>query len=219
MEIYIIRHGETDGNKAGIFQGWLDLPLNENGKLLAKLTGQALAKENIKFDVCFCSPLIRARQTADILLQSSNNENCEVIIDERIKEISNGDLEGKKIKGSETESLEHQRMVDMWMNDSFAMGRFPNGESAQDVCDRTQVFLFELAKKDYKKVLVSTHGAALRAMLNFLYEDKKDFWHGVIPYNCVINIVEVKDGNISLIADDKVYYDSKYIVDNYKEEK
>ena len=48
-----------------------------------------------------------------------------------------------------------------------------------------------------------------------LYKNKLDFWQGNVPYNCAVNIIEVKDGKIKLIEKDKVYYDNKYIVDRY----
>lgn len=212
MRIYVIRHGETTANKLGLFQGSVDNPLNESGIFLAQETGKGLKEAGIKFDVCYCSPYIRARQTAEELLKYSEND-CETIIDDRIREINNGDYEGVSIVNPDPE---HKAMVEGWMKDGFSVGRFPNGESGQDVCDRTQKFLNEIVKKDYKSVLVSTHGAALRGMLNFLYEDKNNFWHGMVPVNCSISIVDYEDGKFTLVADDKVFYDEKYIVDNYK---
>lgn len=212
MRIYVIRHGETTANKLGLFQGSVDNPLNESGIFLAQETGKGLKEAGIKFDVCYCSPYIRARQTAEELLKYSEND-CETIIDDRIREINNGDYEGVSIVNPDPE---HKAMVEGWMKDGFSVGRFPNGESGQDVCDRTQEFLNELARKDYKSVLVSTHGAALRGMLNFLYEDRNNFWHGMVPVNCSISIVDYEDGKFTLVGDDVVFYDEKYIVDNYK---
>ena len=84
------------------------------------------------------------------------------------------------------------------------------------VCHRTQEFLIELTSRDDGKTyLVTTHGFALRAMLNYLYDNPFDFWHGHVPYNCAVNIIEVKDGNVKLIADDKVYYNLEDAVDQY----
>ena len=52
-------------------------------------------------------------------------------------------------------------------------------------------------------------------MLNPLYDDPSDFWHGKAPYNCVINIVEANGGKAEIIADDKVFYDPAKAVDLY----
>ena len=59
MRIYIVRHGETEANKQGYVQGWTDVPLNENGRILAELTGRGM--KDIRFDHCFSSPLTRAK--------------------------------------------------------------------------------------------------------------------------------------------------------------
>ena len=82
MKIYVIRHGETNANKEGVLQGSSDWPLNENGIKLAKLTGQNM--KDIKFDICYSSPLIRAKDTAKYVLGESGN-NTEIIFDDRLK--------------------------------------------------------------------------------------------------------------------------------------
>lgn len=78
MLIYIIRHGETQANKDGLLQGWLDTDLNEFGVELAKQTGKAL--KDVKFDVVFTSPLIRATHTAQLLVES-NEKDAPIIVD------------------------------------------------------------------------------------------------------------------------------------------
>ena len=81
----------------------------------------------------------------------------------------------------------------------------------------TGLFIKELiARDDDKTYLIATHGCALRAMLNFLYEDPSSFWQKNVPYNCCVNIIEVKDGEAKLIAEDKIYYPDDMIVDRYK---
>ena len=70
MRIYIIRHGETSLNAKGLMQGWIDEPLNDNGRLLATITGQGM--QGIKFDFCISSPLIRAVETAEIILRENS---------------------------------------------------------------------------------------------------------------------------------------------------
>ena len=204
MRIYIVRHGETEANKKGYLQGCTDIPLNENGRIIAELTGRGL--KGIRFDHCFSSPLIRAKETAEILLRESGN-SISVSFDDRIKEMNFGSFEGLSVRDEKVIRFLKELIVDY---------KFPDGESFQEVIKRTQEFLKELiAKDDDKTYLVSTHGCALRAMLNFLYEDKDDYWHGRVPYNCCVNIVEVKNGTATLIADDIIYYDPKLAMDRY----
>ena len=89
MKLYMIRHGETAWNKERKLQGHSDIPLNENGCALAEATGKALA--NISFDYVFSSPLTRAVQTAELVL---NERKLPIQTDERIKEIGFGEYEG-----------------------------------------------------------------------------------------------------------------------------
>ena len=49
------------------------------------------------------------------------------------------------------------------------------------------------------------HGCAVRALLQNLYKDPEHFWHGCVPPNCSINLVEVKDGKARFLEEDKVY--------------
>ena len=211
MLIYIVRHGETNANVKGYLQGWSNDPLNENGRKLAVTTGQGM--RGIKFDYCISSPLVRARETAEIILRESGN-NIPVIFEDRIKEINMGDWERKKFRPGEREVDEEQ--IRLFFTDALAFAGFPGGENMQQVADRTQDFLKELIRRDDGKTyLVTTHGFALRAMLNYLYDDPADFWHGHVPYNCAVNTIEGKNGIGTLIADDKVYYDLGQAVDQY----
>ena len=104
----------------------------------------------------------------------------------------------------------------MFFQDPFHFAGCPNGETIEQVCERTQAFLKELiGRDDDKTYLVTTHGFALRGMLNFLYENPTDYWHGHVPYNCSVNIIEGKSGKGELVADDKVYYDHEKVIDQY----
>lgn len=211
MKIYVIRHGETNANKDGVLQGASNWPLNEDGVKLAKLTGENM--KGIKFDACFSSPLDRAKQTAELVLKHSGN-NINIMFDKRIEELNMGIYEGKKIKPNELEVPILKILLFKW--NAFFCGRFKGGETIKELCKRTQELLNEVSKMDYENVLISTHGCAMRAMLNKLYDNKIDFWQGRVPYNCAVNIIEVKDGKMKLIEKDKVFYDEKYIVDRYK---
>ena len=198
MNIYIIRHGETPANVERRVQGWLDVPLNENGIELARKTGHAL--KDIKFDAVFSSPLIRAYQTAEYFLKENENPTPEIVTDGRIKEMYFGEWEGQlKYVGSVAEGT--------FLLDPAKTPIMPNGESFVNLFERTQAFLNILIAEDkYENVLVSTHGCSLRAMLNNFYEDKDNFWQDVIPPNCSISLVKTKGGIATLEYSDKVFY-------------
>lgn len=87
--IYFVRHGQTDYNLNKIYAGQQDIPLNRNGIKQAQQT--ALILKDIKFDACFCSPLIRAKQTCEEILKF--HKNLAVNCDDRLKERYYGKLE------------------------------------------------------------------------------------------------------------------------------
>ena len=207
MRIYIVRHGETALNAKGVLQGRIDEPLNKNGRDLAVLTGRAM--KGIHFDRCISSPLGRAKETADIILRESGNA-IPFSIDERIIEMDFGDMEEKKLSEMGEEGYR-------FYNDSFHFAGFQNGETFQDLCGRTQEFIKELiAKDDGKTYLISTHGCAMRGMVNYLSETPEDFWFGHAPYNCSFTILEAEGGNAHIVDIDKVFYNPDLIVDHYK---
>ena len=86
--IYVVRHGQTDWNIEKRYAGRVNVPLNETG--VSEAYELAVKLQKINFDVVFSSPLSRAYQTAKIISSNSN-----ILIDDRLIERSNGDLEGK----------------------------------------------------------------------------------------------------------------------------
>lgn len=201
MKIYVVRHGVTEWNRLKKVQGAMDIPLAEEGIELAKRTGEALA--GVPFDVCYTSPLKRAVQTAKCIL---GEREIPVIFDKRIQEIDFGKLEGTRFKD------EHGKILNQDMETFFERPsryrRPEGGENIGDILKRTRDFWEELISDPElqdKTVLVSSHGCAVRALLQNLYKDPENFWHGCVPPNCGVNVVEVKDGQAVLVEEDKVY--------------
>ncbi len=201
MLIYIVRHGLTEWNKLKKLQGAADIPLAKEGILLAQKTGEAL--RDVKFDICFTSPLSRARQTAECIL---GNRKVPVIPDRRIQEINFGDLEGDRVRNLEGNYIDPQ--IEIFFRDPVKFKRPENGEDIFDVIARTKDFWEEKTSDPSladKTILVASHGCAVRALLQNIYHDPENFWHGCVPPNCCINLVEVKDGKTVLLEEDKVY--------------
>lgn len=87
--LYIMRHGRTDWNDRHKLQGRTDIPLNEEGRRMAEAAGEEY--RDIPLDLCFCSPLIRARETAEIVLRG---RDVPIRTDDRLREMSFGSYEG-----------------------------------------------------------------------------------------------------------------------------
>ncbi len=82
MLLYILRHGVTEWNALKRVQGRVDIPLAPTGERLAGLTGEAV--KDIPFDICYSSPLIRARRTAELVL-GGRAASVPVILDKRLR--------------------------------------------------------------------------------------------------------------------------------------
>ena len=201
MLLYVLRHGVTRWNKLKKVQGTMDIPLAPEGIELAEKTGKAL--RDVPFDICFTSPLTRARQTAQCVL---GDREIPVIEDKRIQEIDFGVLEGTQFKDAQGKIV--SREMEIFFEDPLNFKRPENGENISDILKRTREFWIEKTSDPAladKTVLVSSHGCAVRALLQNIYQDPAHFWHGCVPPNCSINLVEVKDGKIRLLEEDKVY--------------
>ena len=205
MRLYIVRHGRTEWNALKKVQGAADIPLAREGVELAVRVGRAL--RNIPFDLCFTSPLIRARQTAELILGDRAGTTVPVIPDKRIQEIDFGVLEGSRFKDENGKILSKE--MEIFFMEPQYYRRPKNGESISDILARTRDFWEEKthdpALQD-KTILIASHGCAVRALLqNVYHDDPEHFWHGCVPPNCSVNLVEVHDEQAVLLEEDKVY--------------
>lgn len=202
MKIYFVRHGETDWNKERKIQGQVDIPLNEFGRHLARETANGL--RDVPFDVCFTSPLGRARETAQIILQG---RDVPILEDKRILEMNFGVLEGKCCS---KEGWDVPDSFQMFFDDPVHYQAPEGGEDFQAVRERTGDFLNWLfAQEQYRDstVLVTTHGAAMAGLLNNLKKKPlAEYWGVGVHKNCGVTEVDVTDGRIDIISENKVYY-------------
>lgn len=148
MELYIVRHGQTDSNIKKLYDNiLLDEDINEMGIKQAKKLRDKI--ENIKFDVIYSSPLLRAKHTASII----NVQNNEIIIDKRLQERNPGNLKGKPLESINREEY--------WNYHSLI--KYGTEESMESLFSRVQDFLDELKTKDYDKVLIVAHSGVSKA--------------------------------------------------------
>ena len=214
MKLYFIRHGETVWNTQAKLQGKSDIPLNEKGVALARVTGEALA--DVPFAAIYSSPLKRALQTAQLV---AGDRDVPIVTDRRLEEISFGIWEGLSCHKDHYE-IPSDSFQDFFL-DPFGYQPPAQGETVRHVCGRTADFLEELIRKMGKEesnVLISCHGCTLRALMNYFYQDyTAGFWRGHVPPNCSVSIVEVKEKGFSILAEDKIFYDKDRMGDYYGE--
>lgn len=200
MKLYLVRHGETDWNRVRRLQGAADIPLNAYGRELAAITAKAL--EDVPFDRVFCSPLSRARETAEIL---TGDRDLSIQTDERLKEISFGVGEGEDILRIK------ETPADPIYKFFYAPEQYvplEGGETFGDVYRRTGAFLREKIlplEGICENVLIVAHGVANRSILNPAAGIPMErFWQ--IPLmNCTVSVLEIKDGVLRVLDEGKTY--------------
>ncbi|MDD6154066.1 MAG: histidine phosphatase family protein [Eubacteriales bacterium] len=216
MKIYIIRHGETNANISGIVDGWVDIPLNSKGRKLAQITAKKMA--DIKFDKVISSPLKRAYETAEIILKYNDAESPVIETEDRLKEMYWGEWECLSLSPANF-NIPNKENFNKFYTDPYDFVPAEDGESIRDVVERTGEFYNELIHREDLKdstILLSTHGFAMRCLMQSVYKDTTDFWHGGVPDNCAVQIIDVRDGVSHLIGDDVVYYDKSEAVNPFK---
>ena len=136
--ILLIRHGETAWNRQKIFRGTCDVPLNENGLRQARLLAAALRERRV--DAAYTSPLARARQTAEAVL---DGRGVRAVVDERLSDFCYGDWTGLR----ESEVAERwPREFELWSGRPHEL-RVPGGSMLQEVLDRAFEAMEEAADR------------------------------------------------------------------------
>ena len=178
MKVYILRHGQTDANKARLLQGRSNRPLNEEGTEQAKKAGEWFRSENIQFNKVYSGPLLRAIQTAEYVSGKVPE------IDDRLTELDYGPYEDMDLRNPHPEITEFFR--------DFINVPAPAGmEPLDQVTSRLGAFLEDLAKNPVEgNVLISTHAIAMKGALEYLTpESRGSYWHKFIG-NCAVYVTE-----------------------------
>lgn len=175
--LYIMRHGITDWNKEYRLQGRTNIQLNEEGRQMAKEA--AIKYKNVHFDICYCSPLIRAQETAQLLLA---DRDVPIITDNRLVEMSFGSYEGT------AHIFDHPELpIYKFFKDIENYQATGGEETLSDLFSRTGQFLKEVIEKDLKQdkdILIIGHGAMNNSIICQVKNlPLKDFWTTGIP-NC-----------------------------------
>jgi len=151
--LYIMRHGKTDWNEKHKLQGRTDIPLNNEGISMAK--NAAVDYADVNFDVCYCSPLKRAKLTAEILLEG---RDVPILTDDRLVEMCFGIYEGVENSFSNPDLPINV----LFKNPEKYIMPVEQAESFEQLYARTGEFIREVAEpllKTGKDILIVGHGA------------------------------------------------------------
>jgi broad specificity phosphatase PhoE len=153
-QLYFIRHGESEFNRANKWVGSTDTPLTETGHQQAKKAGEHLRMQGLSFDIIISSPLERAHQTAKHVASEVGYPHEKIIINERLVERDFGTLEGKRDLIAATK----------YMIDESAIDRYDEVEKLIDLHNRVVEVLEEIQKMPHDTILIVGHGAFGRAL-------------------------------------------------------
>ena len=169
--IFVVRHGETEWNAVNKVLGRTDIPLNNKGMEQAYELARSL--KDLKIDIFLCSPLCRARQTADAI---SNETGIRYKIDDRLIEQDFGKFEGvNRFDGGYQEAK----------REYFA--RYPGGESYFDLAARVFPLIKEL---DGANALLVTHGGICRIIRNYFEDMGNEEFVKFSQGNCEVRTYE-----------------------------
>ncbi|MDY2626566.1 MAG: 2,3-diphosphoglycerate-dependent phosphoglycerate mutase [Coriobacteriales bacterium] len=190
MHLVIIRHGESEWNKANLFTGWTDVDLSEAGRAEAAEGGRALKEAGYDFDVCYTSYLKRAIHTLQIVLDQMDRAWLPVHKSWKLNERHYGALQG--LNKSDTAAKYGEDQVKVWRRSYDVQPpaldpsdeRCPhNQEPYREVAVREVLPFTECLKdtiarawpyftdeiapqlKAGKRVLIAAHGNSLRALV------------------------------------------------------
>jgi len=170
--IYYIRHGQTEWNALGRFQGSKDIPLNDLGRTQATHAGKVLkdllARDNRTHrDVAFvASPLGRARNTMELVRAQLDVPHRDYALDDRLREIGFGDWEGLTLA---EQKADHPELFAARLTQKWTLPA-PGGESYVQVQERMRVWAAELAGD----TVAVAHGGTCRALMVALGIDTPD---------------------------------------------
>jgi len=162
--IYLVRHGETEWNRAGRWQGRQDSPLTQLGEAQARSVGALLRDLIPDPDTCsmIVSPLGRAMRTAAIVSDMMGIDAARFAVDPMVREQSGGNWEGLSIDEITATDPDGLRR---FQADSWTYGR-PGGETLEELSERARLWLESV--RHLPTVLLVSHGAFGR-MVRRLY--------------------------------------------------
>jgi broad specificity phosphatase PhoE len=151
--ILLVRHGETDWNRERRWQGHADRPLNETGRAQARALAEELVSDPP--EAIYSSDLSRARETAEI---AGARLGLPVEVDPRLREVDVGEWSGLTMAEIETRYPEAiRRRLDGGTG-------WEQGETYEQMAERVVAALHEIAARHAGRILVVTHGGAMRAV-------------------------------------------------------
>jgi len=185
LELWMVRHGQTEFSRENRFCGSIDPPLSDVGKRMAEALGATHGGE--KWDAIYCSPSTRAQQTAAPL---SKKAHLVPALDDGLREISYGEWEGLR---HEEAKEKFPDVYAYWAQDTASRAT-PGGETAFMVAARAAPVIERIRREHQDgRVLVVSHKATLRILVCALLGlDVRLFRDRIAQPVCALSRFEIK---------------------------
>ncbi|MCC3408919.1 MAG: histidine phosphatase family protein [Microcoleus sp. PH2017_10_PVI_O_A] len=184
--LLLVRHGETDWNRAGKFQGQIDVPLNDNGREQARQAAEFL--KDVKLDFAISSSMLRPKETAEIILKYHGDLQLE--LRDELREISHGLWEGKF--ESEIEAS-YPGLLEEWKTSPENV-QMPEGENLEQVWSRAIAAWREIVKSVSGTGIVVAHDAVNKALLCHLFGLKPEHFWKFKQGNGAVSVIDYPHG-------------------------
>ena len=176
MNLYLIRHGETDWNAEGRLQGRTDVPLNARGIEQMRRVAKEMKRMGIKADLLVTSPLMRAKKSADVVSNVLDYARKDIVVEPLLIERSFGKGEGK-----------------IW---SELVAQYPEGicrgyepfqgiEALEELIMRGKTVFDKIVNTypEKQNIIVVAHGAILSAMVDAITNGRVEYGDGRVSFS------------------------------------
>lgn len=189
--VFVVRHGETEGNEKMIYRGRWDLPLNVNGKEQVRKVGETL--KTINLGAVYTSPLKRAIETASDIIEG---RAVKTLIEKAFIDIDYGDW----TKLPEKDVVQKYPDLHRQWKKSPESVVFPNGEGLKDVRRRVEPALVRLAESHQREnIVIVSHRVTIKVIICIVLGlDISAFWKVQVD-TASISVIEFNEDLFSLI--------------------
>ena len=203
MRLVLVRHGESDANAAGVYQGWYDSPLSVLGEAQAAATARALAaRDDLRPVAVYASPLARAWETGAAIATALG---LDPVPHPGLREINVGAATGLHFSAvrerwPELEESRRARGLDHG---------WPEGETGRAFAGRVAATLEEIIARHLRPaspgapeeaIILATHGGTIRFALAHLRGDAANAWPDDPVSNCGLSEIAIEPGGRRIIA-------------------
>jgi len=195
--LILVRHGQTEWNRLGRYQGQSDIELNETGLKQTQQAAERLATE--KINAIYCSDLMRARQTAEIIASKHNMAGA-IHESPLLREMNFGDYEGLTFDQMDPKFQLIFSADPSWRS-SGPNVRAPNGESIADLAARVKQFIQQILEhhRQEETILIAAHGGPLQVMICHFLDIGLEHWWQIRLSGASVSIVETYPQGASIV--------------------